>query len=99
MDEFTYERVDDSVPTRSLIERRSDGEIVLSTENKTREVVRPGDYSAQDWISTEIWIESLTREFGSRKAAEIFVQATGRTLPQAELSESQNPDPEKTDPC
>jgi hypothetical protein len=72
--------------SRSVLERRSDGAVVLTTNAETREPVTPGQFAGPGWdaLGTTEWIDRLAEQFGSREAAEIFVQAAGRDLPDSE---------------
>lgn len=67
---------------RSILERRDDGAIVLTTNAETREPVTPRGYAGPGWddLDTSDWIEQLTGQFGSRDAAVEFVQAAGREV-------------------
>lgn len=71
---------------RSILERRDDGAIVLTTNAETREPVTPDQFRGPGWdtLDTQKWIDGLAEQFGSREAAEIFAQAAGRNLPDAE---------------
>ena len=68
---------------RSVLERRNDGVIVLTTNAETREPVRPIQFSGPGWdsLDTVEWLDQLEEQFDSREAAELFVQAAGRDLP------------------
>lgn len=71
-----------------VLERRDDGRIVLTTGAETRELVTPMQYIGSK-ITTEKWLEELTESFeGDRAAAEIFVQAAGRELPEKATDEA-----------
>jgi hypothetical protein len=82
--EHSYELIADhgAGDGRSVLERRSDGVIVLTTNAETREPVTGSQFVGQAWdsLDTSEWIKSLTIQFGSREAAELFVQAAGREL-------------------
>jgi hypothetical protein len=69
--------------SRSILERRDDGVIVLTTNAESRQPVTPLQFSGPGWdtLETANWLERLTEQFDSSEAAEIFVQAAGRDLP------------------
>jgi hypothetical protein len=80
----TYEVIADhgTGESRSLLERRSDGALCLTTNAETHEPVTPQQFVGPGWdkLNTAEWVVQLTEQFGSREAALLFVQAAGREI-------------------